>query len=314
MNDGPAAHSFFFFVTLAYKTNIALLCVTARPDGKTKKWYNQGWIMEFLDPVARKKKTRRLFLGYGLVTILVFLATYILVATAIGFEIFKTNGEVVQNGLLFLDSKPVSANVYLDGNLERDRTSSRLALKSGEYNVTLKADGYMDWSKKIVIAGGKVHFATYPRLYPSTITSKDIKALPISTGMVTQSPDRHWLVIQPTSTIPSIDVYDLSQTTVPSASTVLPPSILLSKDGSYGTFELIEWADDNRHLLVSQKLADGKQNLLFLVGPEGGFTVDEVREAFEQGARILSLGDRIQRVETAASTAAVLGHCWLTPA
>ena len=57
--------------------------------------------------------------------------------------------------------------------------------------------------------------------------------------------------------------------------------------------------------------ADGKQNLLFLVGPEGGFTDDEVREAVGQGARILSLGDRIQRVETAAATAAVLGHCWL---
>jgi len=61
----------------------------------------------------------------------------------------------------------------------------------------------------------------------------------------------------------------------------------------------------------ANSLANGKQNLLFFIGPEGGFTDEEVREAVRQGALILSLGDRIQRVETAASTAAVLGHCWL---
>lgn len=58
-------------------------------------------------------------------------------------------------------------------------------------------------------------------------------------------------------------------------------------------------------------IASPNQGLLFLIGPEGGFTDAEVKEAVQQGARILSLGERIQRVETAASTAAVLGHCWL---
>jgi 16S rRNA (uracil1498-N3)-methyltransferase len=52
-------------------------------------------------------------------------------------------------------------------------------------------------------------------------------------------------------------------------------------------------------------------SILFLVGPEGGFTDIEVNSAIAQGARILSLGDRIQRVETAVATAAVLGSCWL---
>ncbi len=58
-------------------------------------------------------------------------------------------------------------------------------------------------------------------------------------------------------------------------------------------------------------IAQSNQKLLFLIGPEGGFTDEEVVAAVGQGASILSLGDRIQRVETAAATAAVLGHCWL---
>jgi 16S rRNA (uracil1498-N3)-methyltransferase len=52
-------------------------------------------------------------------------------------------------------------------------------------------------------------------------------------------------------------------------------------------------------------------SLLFLIGPEGGFTDAEVRRAIAQGAVMLSLGERIQRVETAVSSAAVLGSCWL---
>jgi len=61
----------------------------------------------------------------------------------------------------------------------------------------------------------------------------------------------------------------------------------------------------------ANSFANCNQKLLFLVGPEGGFTDEEVAKAVRQGARILSLGERIQRVETAAATAAVLGHCWL---
>ena len=63
----------------------------------------------------------------------------------------------------------------------------------------------------------------------------------------------------------------------------------------------------------ANSITQQNQKLLFLVGPEGGFTEDEVIQAVGQGARILSLGERIQRVETAAATAAVLGHCWLAP-
>jgi len=62
---------------------------------------------------------------------------------------------------------------------------------------------------------------------------------------------------------------------------------------------------------AANAMSEPNQSLLFLIGPEGGFTGGEVIEAVQQGARILTLGERIQRVETAASTAAVLGHCWL---
>src|SRR4029453_372809 len=48
--------------------------------------------------------------------------------------------------------------------------------------------------------------------------------------------------------------------------------------------------------------------LLLLVGPEGGFTADEVAAAEVAGARRVSLGPRILRAESAGLTAVALGQ------
>jgi 16S rRNA (uracil1498-N3)-methyltransferase len=47
------------------------------------------------------------------------------------------------------------------------------------------------------------------------------------------------------------------------------------------------------------ELADAR-NVLVVIGPEGGFSVDEVERAQRAGARAISLGRRILRTETAA--------------
>ena len=44
-----------------------------------------------------------------------------------------------------------------------------------------------------------------------------------------------------------------------------------------------------------------------LVGPEGGFDPKEVELAMQAGARVVSLGKRILRAETAAVTAVAMG-------
>jgi 16S rRNA (uracil1498-N3)-methyltransferase len=54
--------------------------------------------------------------------------------------------------------------------------------------------------------------------------------------------------------------------------------------------------------------SEGAKSFVFAIGPEGGFTEEEVRLAADQGFRTLDLGDRILRVETAVAFAAVLGH------
>jgi 16S rRNA (uracil1498-N3)-methyltransferase len=59
--------------------------------------------------------------------------------------------------------------------------------------------------------------------------------------------------------------------------------------------------------LGAESRVGSKSRVVFAVGPEGGFTAGEVAQAIEHGVGLLDLGERILRVETAVSAAAVLG-------
>lgn len=57
-------------------------------------------------------------------------------------------------------------------------------------------------------------------------------------------------------------------------------------------------------------LWNGKASIIFAIGPEGGFTEDEVELAVRLGATPISLGPRILRIETAVlALAAIAGNC-----
>ncbi|MCU0707544.1 MAG: 16S rRNA (uracil(1498)-N(3))-methyltransferase [Pirellula sp.] len=52
--------------------------------------------------------------------------------------------------------------------------------------------------------------------------------------------------------------------------------------------------------------------ILFAIGPEGGFAEQEANDARSHGFELLDLGERILRVETAVAYASVLGHLRVT--
>lgn len=53
------------------------------------------------------------------------------------------------------------------------------------------------------------------------------------------------------------------------------------------------------------------KGILFAIGPEGGFTTEEIEQSALHGFKRLHLGDRILRVETAVASAATLGSAVL---
>lgn len=65
---------------------------------------------------------------------------------------------------------------------------------------------------------------------------------------------------------------------------------------------LVAW-EEERHLPLRRAIPDGAGALSMVIGPEGGFAVQEIGVARSRGATIVSLGTRNLRSETAAVAA-----------
>jgi len=73
--------------------------------------------------------------------------------------------------------------------------------------------------------------------------------------------------------------------------------------------KIIFWENEAvRGLARLRQEKSGVESLLLAVGPEGGFTADEVHEAAESGFRSVGMGKRILRTETAAVAALSLAQ------
>ncbi len=70
----------------------------------------------------------------------------------------------------------------------------------------------------------------------------------------------------------------------------------LSKDH----LRLILWEREGERMKEVLRRFSGQRRITFIVGPEGGFSVEEVEQAKREGFIPLSLGNRILRAETAS--------------
>src|SRR5690606_12414954 len=107
-----------------------------------------GAAMDFLDPKKKRSHNIRLYIGYGLMAIALTIATLIVVFAAYGYGIDRKTGDVIQNGLLIVDSHPESAHIFIN-NEDKGTTDSRLVLPANAYTVELRRDGYLPWKLDI---------------------------------------------------------------------------------------------------------------------------------------------------------------------
>src|ERR1039458_10357287 len=114
--------------------------------------------MDFLDPIKVRRHKYRMFAGYALLGVAIFLTTVVLIFLAFGYGGGK-NGQIIQNGLVFVSSQPNPAQINLNGNNSGSSTNSRLQLPAGQYTMTLTKTGYRPWVRSLGVEGGSVeHF------------------------------------------------------------------------------------------------------------------------------------------------------------
>jgi hypothetical protein len=214
--------------------------------------------MDFLDPKKKRAHTIRLYIGYALMAFVLLIVSAILFFEARGFDYDRKTGEVVQNGLVFVNSHPEQATVYVNGR-EEAKTDARLALPAGDYNFEFRRTGYRTWKRTFSLIGSEIERLNYVFLFPETLSPSDVRPYATAPGFATQSLDRKWLIVQPSSgKLTSFDVVDLGEQNNPATAITLPGNLMNTTAGS-DTFELVEWSNDNRHVLVKHSFKGGSE-------------------------------------------------------
>jgi hypothetical protein len=218
--------------------------------------------MDYLDPRKQSRNRIVMLVGYIFITIAILLGTRILVYSAYGYGLGK-NGAVVQSGLVFISSQPNPASIYLNGKLNSSTTNTRLLLQSGLYQLRLTRPGYRDWRRTIGVDGGLVEHFDYPLLIPTKLTTSKLQTYTSAPSLETQSPDRRWLLVQPAASDTTFDLYDLNNPKKITPTTISLPSGVASQATSSESWQLVDWADDNQHILL-EHIFDGRTEFILL--------------------------------------------------
>lgn len=217
--------------------------------------------MDFLDPKLRRRHQIRLYIGYALMAFVILLTSSILVFSAYGFDVDRKTGEVIQNGLLFVDSAPDDAQVVLNDQIQKDRTNNRFSVPAGDYSLKIQKQDYRVWNRSFAITGGEVERFTYPMLILNTLKPVEVAAYDAPPTLVTQSPDRRWNIVNQGNSLTNFTEYDLNtindQTGAPQSRTFTVPNSTYTQAEGAHSIELVEWSTDNKHFLIKHTFATG---------------------------------------------------------
>lgn len=202
--------------------------------------------------------------GYFLVAIAIGLGGWLLLKAASGYGVDPKTGGILQNSLLFVGSRPGGADIYINGGRQGSQTSARLILPAGNYKLTLKKDGYRSWERNITLNEGSIARFVYPFLFPQEPRPVTIKAYSKNPPLITQSPDRRWLLVQrPEASGGNItfDEFDTNDLTKPARALVVPSGLAATPSNS--VLQEAEWSTDNKHLLLRHTFSGGDEFIIF---------------------------------------------------
>lgn len=212
--------------------------------------------MDFLDPKKDRQNQVKLLLGYCLVALAIGGATLVLLYQAYGYALNR-QGEITQNGLLFVSSQPSGSSISLNGQPYSSNTDTRVIAPAGGYKLQIKRSGYRDWNRPVYVAGGDVQHFDYPFLFPKTLKTSNVSNLgDDAPSLVSQSLDQRWVLMDRPDTPGSFTLYDLKNPKQPVSSVInLPAGTYTASDGAQ-SWALEEWASDNDHVVLVHTYAD----------------------------------------------------------
>ncbi len=202
--------------------------------------------MNFYDAKSRRTRALIRFTLYGISAFLIVILTVILVLVSQGYWIDRSSGQVIRNGLVFIDSLPHDASIQIDDKLQKDRTAARYTLLEGVHTLNLQKPGYRIWTKQFTLTGSQVVAYTYARLIPLQLNPKNYAQYGAAPVM-SQSPDQRWLLISQNATAGTLvfDLYDTNRDPL-----VATQFSFIVPTGELPVVQSVRWLADNDHMLV----------------------------------------------------------------
>ena len=212
--------------------------------------------MDFLDPKKERRNQLTLLIGYCLVALAIGIATLVLLYQSYGYSIDR-QGNVTQSGLLFVSSQPSGAAIYLNGKRYKSDTDTRVVIPADSYTLKISEAGYRSWQRQVVVNGGDVQHFDYPFLFPQQLKTSSLADLAADPQLATQSLDRRWLLMAQPGSSGVFTEYDFKNPDKPVATQLTLPGGSFTPGDGQQTWSLVEWATDNRHLLLQHSYVSG---------------------------------------------------------
>ena len=148
----------------------------------------------------------------------------------------------------------------------------------------------------------KLHLAIAPTKNPDRMEWLVEKAVELGVSqisfMICERSERKYLDLNRLHRISIAALKQSQGTRLPKLQTV-PFSQFISESKSANADKFIAYCEDAAHAVAFSSLAFHHDEAIFLIGPEGDFTPQEVLQAKAHGFTHISLGDKILRTETA---------------
>jgi hypothetical protein len=220
-------------------------------------YYNTGMYRR----PSRKKEIIRRSLVYTTMSLLIAAIVTGLIFIILGYSIDTNNGKIERSALLRYDSIPSGATIAVDGKELGSKTPAKSMVIDGSHTFTMTKDGYLTWTKKLDIQAGTLTWLSYVRLVPVNRAVEAVASYPkLSATLATT--DGQKIAVQPDSSVPSINLVDVSAADIKTSALTLPTTLYTDagKDGVSHKFRLDQWDTDGRYLLVEHDYTDALQS------------------------------------------------------
>ncbi len=103
---------------------------------------------------------------YSFFFLIFFISAPLVILWAEGYKYNFKKHAFQKTGVIFIESKPSNAKIFLNNKKTDEKTTARLKnLLPGTYEIRLEKEGYQTWQKKVTVEESKTVFLQYVRLF-----------------------------------------------------------------------------------------------------------------------------------------------------